>query len=355
MRAIAIAPLGQSGHSVVLRAIGAAVMLGVTAACGAADAIGPADVPTDVASARKPRDGGTPPSSGSALATFQLFVSPTSRALTQADLWRTSRPADADYMSRVGAHPVARWLNEWTGDVTTSVNNELTVAAVGGRVPVFVAYNIPYRDCGSYSAGGASRADAYRAWIRGFADGFRGRKAVVVLEPDALAGISCLAADRQEERYLLLREAVTTLGNAGAIVYLDAGHPRWLTTETAAARLAKAGIDRAQGFSLNVSNFVATSENVTYGNALSSRVGGKRYIIDTSRNGLGPAAGNVWCNPDGRALGELPTTQSAHALVDALLWVKVPGESDGTCNGGPNAGAWWGDYALGLAMRSPTL
>lgn len=355
MRAIALASRVQGGHRGFLRGFAAAATLAVTAACGTSDALGPIDVPTDVASARKPKDGGTPPVSGSPLAALQLFVSPTSRALKQADLWRATRPADADYMTRVGAHPVARWLNEWTGDVATSVDNELTVASVGGRVPVFVAYNIPYRDCGSYSAGGASRADAYREWIRGFASGFRGRKAVVVLEPDAIAGISCLAADRQEERYALLREAVTTLRDAGAIVYLDAGHPRWLSTEIAAARLAKAGIDRAQGFALNVSNFVSTPENVSYGNAVSARVGGKRYVIDTSRNGLGPAAGNVWCNPDGRALGDLPTTQSAHALVDGLLWVKVPGESDGTCNGGPNAGAWWGDYALGLAMRSTSL
>ena len=36
----------------------------------------------------------------------------------------------------------------------------------------------------------------------------------------------------------------------------------------------------------------------------------------------------------------------------ALLWIKQPGESDGTCNGGPNAGQWWADYALGLAQRA---
>jgi hypothetical protein len=30
----------------------------------------------------------------------------------------------------------------------------------------------------------------------------------------------------------------------------------------------------------------------------------------------------------------------------------APGESDGTCNGGPAAGQWWADYALGLAKRA---
>ena len=67
------------------------------------------------------------------------------------------------------------------------------------------------------------------------------------------------------------------------------------------------------------------------------------------RNGAGPAPGDDWCNPSGRALGDRPTAATGDRLVDALLWVKRPGESDGACNGGPPAGEWWADYALGLA------
>jgi endoglucanase len=40
------------------------------------------------------------------------------------------------------------------------------------------------------------------------------------------------------------------------------------------------------------------------------------------------------------------------ALLDALLWIKAPGESDGSCAGGPAAGVWWPAYALGLARRA---
>ena len=49
-----------------------------------------------------------------------------------------------------------------------------------------------------------------------------------------------------------------------------------------------------------------------------------------------------------------PTAEPGKKLVDAYLWVKRPGESDGTCNGGPAAGgcAWSPDYALGLAQRA---
>src|SRR5207247_940068 len=126
----------------------------------------------------------------------------------------------------------------------------------------------------------------------------------------------------------------------------------WQSASTMATRLNGAGIANANGFSLNVSNFYYTSEQVTYGNVLSALVDGKHYVVDTSRNGLGSAGDNLWCNPAGRALGERPTTATGSALADAYLWIKVPGESDGSCNGNPAAGTWMPEYALGLAQRA---
>ncbi len=90
--------------------------------------------------------------------------------------------------------------------------------------------------------------------------------------------------------------------------------------------------------------------SIAYGEKISRLTGGKHFVIDTGRNGLGPTPDNQWCNPAGRALGRPPTTRTGHPLVDALLWVKSPGESDGECNGGPAAGHWWPEYALGLAQ-----
>jgi endoglucanase len=38
--------------------------------------------------------------------------------------------------------------------------------------------------------------------------------------------------------------------------------------------------------------------------------------------------------------------------VDAYLWVKQPGASDGTCRAGaPPAGHWWPEYALQLVRN----
>jgi endoglucanase len=97
---------------------------------------------------------------------------------------------------------------------------------------------------------------------------------------------------------------------------------------------------------------MTTASQRTYGDQLSGLIGGKHYIVDTSRNGLGPTADGEWCNPSGRALGDRPTAATGDVLADAYFWIKRPGESDGTCNGGPAAGAWWADYALGLAKRA---
>ncbi|HEX6693187.1 MAG TPA: glycoside hydrolase family 6 protein [Longimicrobiales bacterium] len=290
------------------------------------------------------------------LSNARFYVDPHSNAQTQVNTWASTRPSDADEIRKIAAQPQAFWFNEWTGPVQSTVDARTTEIAGAGALPVFVAYNIPLRDCGSYSGGGAVSAEAYRSWIRGFADGLRGRRAVVLLEPDALAGIGCLSAARQTERLGLLREAVEILKRSGNVsVYLDAGHPAWVAAGTMANRLNAAGIATADGFALNISNYQTTASNIAYGTAISGLTGGKHFVIDTSRNGAGPAAGGEWCNPSGRRLGASPTTATGNALVDALLWVKRPGESDGTCNGGPPAGRWFVEWALDISSRTTGL
>ena len=134
----------------------------------------------------------------------------------------------------------------------------------------------------------------------------------MILEPDALAGMDCLSATDQQLRLDLVKFAVQTLAGMGQItIYLDGGHARWQAASTMATRLTGAGVAMAQGFALNVSNFVLTSDNVAYGNQISSLIGGKHPVIDTGRNGLGPTADAQWCNPAGRALGARPTTRRA--------------------------------------------
>ena len=291
----------------------------------------------------------TTPVAGNPLTGYALWVDPNSHAKKQADAWRASRPADAANMDKIAAQSQADWFGSWISNIQNAVNVRTTTITSAGKLPVFVAYNIPKLDCGS---GGAASADAYRTWIRAFGNGIGTRNAVVILEPDALAAMSCLSTtDQQALRTGLIRDAVKILkSHAGVRVYIDAGHYNWMSVATMVTRLKAAGIAYADGFSLNVSNFDYNTTTESYGASISAGVGGKHFVYDTSRNGLGP--GSTWCNPDGRALGSAPTTSTRNALVDAMFWIKRPGESDGTCNGGPSGGAWWADYALGLAQRS---
>ena len=340
----------KAGRSRIFALSGAIMGLGACADAGVIEpALGP-DTATVSIEVTPPVTATPAPVAANPFEGHGFYVDPNSNAASQVAQWRSTRAVDALELEKIANTAQAFWLNGWNADVQAAADQIVTRSQAAGAMPVLVLYNIPQRDCGSYSAGGTANADAYRSWIGKVAAGIKQRKTVIILEPDALAGASCLSAADQALRFTLLRDAVLVLSAAGGVVYIDAGHPAWLSTATAADRLKRAGIDYAQGFSLNVSNFHTNASNASYGTTLSNLVGGKHFVIDSSRNGAGP--GSTWCNPAGRALGTAPTWRTNHALIDAFLWIKRPGESDGTCSGGPKSGAWWADYALGMAQRT---
>ncbi|MGW2488575.1 glycoside hydrolase family 6 protein [Streptomyces sp. NPDC001606] len=284
-----------------------------------------------------------------------FWVNPDGSAARQLAAYaKAGRTAEAAQIRKIAEQPVGEWIGPENPEQEARGFTE--AAAHEHRTALLVLYNIPHRDCGQYSQGGAADGDTYRAWIAAVARGIQDRPALVVLEPDAVLHLvdGCTPARFREERYDLLRGAVTTLTSLkNTRVYLDAGNAGWSHPDQMQQALRQAGIDRADGFAVNVANFYSTRDSLAYGKQLSAEVGGKHFVIDTSRNGNGPATtgdpARRWCNPPGRALGETPTTRTGDPLVDAYLWVKRPGESDGTCKGGPKAGDWWASYALALA------
>ncbi len=314
--------------------------------------------------------------------------------------------------------PQAVWFTGGTPDeVETEVGAVVEAAAKKRTVPVLVVYNIPFRDCAQFSAGGATSPAEYAAWIDGFATGIGDARVVVILEPDGLGiipwykqfrGLDAEAASYEwcqpteaneataaDERFAMLNYAVDTLkAHPGASVYLDGTHSAWLGSGDAAHRLVQAGVERADGFFVNVSNYRLTEHLVKYATWISNCIafannpddGGwrlghydwcasqyfpanpndfstwhltdewydanlgsaqptARFVIDTSRNGQGPwtptasyADPQDWCNPPGRGLGLRPTADTGIALLDAYLWIKIPGESDGECTRGLGPG-----------------
>ncbi|MFF4463388.1 glycoside hydrolase family 6 protein [Streptomyces mirabilis] len=238
--------------------------------------------------------------------------------------------------------PTARWFGSWSGTIGTATGAYVGAADYRDKLPILVAYNIYNRDyCGGHSAGGASSPSAYANWIAQFAGGIAGRPAVVILEPDSLGDYGCMTQAQIDEREGMLTGALAEFNRQApnTCVYLDAGNPAWASAATMARRLHEAGLRQAHGFSLNVSNYLTTAENTAYGNAVNSELNArygytKPFVVDTSRNGNG--SNGQWCNPSGRRIGS-PTRLGGGA--EMLLWIKVPGESDGNCGAGTGSSA----------------
>jgi endoglucanase len=292
---------------------------------------------------------------GNPLAGIALYVDPQSKAMAAS----AGFSGDAQKVKIISEAPQAKWFGDWnpTSTVASTVSAYVGAAAQSHAEPMLVMYAIPHRDCGSYSAGGFADASQYGAWIGQVAKGIAGRRAAVILEPDSLGLMSCLSSADQHNRLAILSNAVSVLAaSANTAVYIDGGQSNWLSVSTLATRLQEAGVAKARGFSLNVSNFFSTADELAYGEKVSALIGGKHYVIDTSRNGKGPELVPdplSWCNPPGRGLGVWPGTNTGAAHADAYLWIKRPGESDGNCRpGNPPSGAWFQSYAVGLVTTA---
>jgi endoglucanase len=400
-----------------------------------------------------------------------LYVPPPQRGAKQqiADLTSQGEKGAAALIRAITETPQAVWFEGGTPrSVKQDVRSTVTRAAAKGSIPVLVTYNIPFRDCAQFSAGGATTQAEYEAWIDGFAAGIGDRRAIVILEPDGLGIIPwydpygsadgsnvlewCQPAEADpataaSERFAMLNHAVDALADLPNVTtYLDGTHSAWLGSGDIAHRLVQAGVAEADGFYLNVSNYQFTVNNVQYGSWISSCIafatevvagdffncpnqywnGGPlpakiaellgewtgveldrfgewsddtddpalntsginlryrtmlggvepttHYVIDTSRNGQAPWRPPAypdpqdWCNPPDRGLGLTPTLATGEPLLDAYLWVKTPGESDGECTRGlgpagetidpewgmidPGAGDWFPEMALELAANA---
>lgn len=258
-------------------------------------------------------------------------------------LWTPPVPHDG-VPAAIAATPTAVWLTDPEGAVSLA-DDSVAAAAAEGTVPVLVLYLRPGRDCGGHSAGGAD-PDGYLEVVDELAGVLEGHDAVVIVEPDATA-LDC--GDPS-----VVAEATRRLGSVdGPRVYLDGGHPGWHPPAEQAARLTEAGVGAADGFAVGVSNFVPVDELVSYGDEINTHLG-LPYVIDVSRSGA-PVPDGQWCNPPAARIGPAPTLEAPHPLVDAQLWVKRPGESDGTCGGAPPAGEWWPEGARRLLQGTALL
>lgn len=245
---------------------------------------------------------------------------------TAAAQWQAAN--GAHWLDRITRNPQARWLNN--PQDLHDVPDLARLARQRREILVLVTYYVPNRDCAYV---GAPTNAQYETFIDGLIQALGFTQAAIILEPDAVAA-DCFDGNRAA----LLSQSVRRLAEAGHHVYVDAGHPRWRSIGEMARRLLESGISRAEGFSVNVANRQTTKDCYAWAQKLSRRLGHREFVIDTSRNGLGPptnahARDSDWCNAERQALGEGPTTAPDRPRLAALLWIKPPGESDGQCGG----------------------
>ncbi len=249
-------------------------------------------------------------------------------------------PGEArNQLEKVAMNPSAFWIGG-APEVAGSIARR-----AAGAYPVLVLARLAHGECPGRGAEPAPDSE-YAAWLQALLDSLEGRPAALVVEPGVLYS-SCPTDMRP-----LIAEAVARISEHPELaVYLDGGRAVWDESEIAPV-LERANVAAATGFAVNIGDFETTRDSIAYGRELSARLGGKPFVVDTSRNGRGPASSR--CNPPGAGLGERPTTATGEASVHALLWIKAPGESDGECGqcAGIPLGQFCSNYALELARNA---
>ncbi|KAK8153542.1 1, 4-beta cellobiohydrolase, partial [Phyllosticta citrichinensis] len=272
-----------------------------------------------------------------------------------------------------------------------------------------VIYNLPDRDCGAKASSGelsiadngvdlykSSFIDPIATTIKQYPDVKFVLVIGIVAEPDSLGNLvsninKTKCRNASEGHKESVSYALRTFDLPNVYMYVDGGNSGWWGNPTnmgPAAKLVgevwrRAGRPRAfRGLATNTANYNAWSvsqcANYTQGsrncdekryiNAIApllQREGTPaQFITDMGRNGVQPTgqwAWGDWCNALNTGFGLRPSTHTDDPLLDAWVWIKPGGESDGTSSvmaqrfdpkcgqadakqPAPEAGQWFQEY-----------
>lgn len=231
---------------------------------------------------------------------------------------------------RLYGQPHAIWLDRYdrVGANLPLLEKTLKSAFQARQVPELVIYAIPMRDLGQASEGGFKTYEDYLADNRLNAESLRqfcqrtGLHPVIYLEPDSIPLAVQYRRDQNanaesqqvySDRIRVIQTLIALYRDAGAKVYLEAGHSGWfdygdVDIQRIAAALNEAGIAQVDGLATNVSN----RQPVT--SAKSGQHTELHYVrrllplldnpkldvrVDTSRNGGITQARQYYLHPDG--------------------------------------------------------
>lgn len=278
----------------------------------------------------------------------------------QAMLDSGEYPSLACELEDLTTRPIAIWIDDsnlLNEQVEKQVATIVQAAAVQNEMPLLVAYNIPNRDLGNFSAGGATDPSGYREWATSFSQGIGELRAAVIFEPDSLVFVPDMTDTAQATARLdAMREALVIFkeNNPHAIFYVDVGHDAWRPPEEMAELLRRLdnGMDVVKAISANVSSHGDVESTRAYIQAVVAAYGKPLLgIIDSSRNGA-PVDRADWCNNRDARLGspeDFNYLLGADGAVIEEAFIKTPDESDGECEkGDPGSGEPAPERLVGL-------
>ncbi|RLN51343.1 hypothetical protein BBJ29_008838 [Phytophthora kernoviae] len=277
-------------------------------------------------------------------------------------------PDSAFALDQLESLGIATWYSDRNANGDPTKNAEELVASCpeSSRLNM-VVYGLPNKDCDAgYSNGGGTvmtGAD-YKEFINNLVDIIGERKVLYVLEPDAVGLIANGGCAVESGYQSNLTNAISLLAkNSNAEIYLDVGFWTLERSDTADAvakivkKLAKSG--RVKGIALNTSNYRSTTEIAELCSNFQTAVNSTdiHCIIDTSRNfqEFANTSSTEWCNVRKAGIGAPPTNETELDNIDYFVYVKPPGDSDGTCVDesedamiGPEAGEFFNDHFIKL-------
>eukprot|EP00026_Physarum_polycephalum_P009634 Phypoly_transcript_09763.p1 GENE.Phypoly_transcript_09763~~Phypoly_transcript_09763.p1 ORF type:complete len:387 (+),score=53.97 Phypoly_transcript_09763:125-1285(+) len=355
-----------------------------------------------------------------------LYVNPSFVAEVQGTI--DSNHTYASLLQKVQNTSTAYWIDkmEKIGNISVVLDGALAEQQKSGAptLTTFIIYDLPNRDCAAAASNGEiTCADAtcaaglntyetrYIDPISAIFKKYPKQPIVLIIEPDSLPNLATnldvpKCAEAQNAYVSGIAYALRQFSaQSNLYMYMDAAHGGWLgwpnnlqaISQIFQKVLAMAGgPDIIRGFATNTANYqplgslTSTDDpcnlksqynnainEVIYVNLLSQQLAtvgitDKGYIIDTSRNGQIDERSSCsnWCNIKGSGFGIRPIANPAGlgiSIIDALHWLKTPGESDGTSNSSsprydyhcsspdsfipaPEAGMWFPAFFIQLAQ-----
>ena len=369
-------------------------------------------VGTVVIPAPEASDNKAPPDTTNPFYGATFYINP--EYVKEVEAAAAAAPELAATIKKVAAYPTATWLvmNSFIAKIPKVLDDAAKQASEGKPIlSAFVVYNLPGRDCAAKASSGEltlenGGPERYKTeFIDKIAAEFAKypkQRIVVFLEPDSLPNLvtnlttkPCGAVEQVYKTSTAY--AIQKLSAPNVSIYMDIGHAGWLGWDSNRKRAAElyaevlkeaGGADKIRGFVTNISNYNTVNsldgkhlgpanpcpDELTYAKKLSEAfaaagVTGKKFVIDTSRNGKPTrSTWSSWCNVQAAGLGPRPQA-SPDPLIDAYFWIKPPGESDGSADpksprmdpscksgdsmpGSPEAGEWFQPYFIQLVKNA---